>query len=184
MISTLVPSKLQTKSWRKNQEWYDTGKRNECEIFQKQQLKNLFGIFSKSTNIRINSVNGEMIKISNHCLNKLENCYDYTEDFDVISEKYKLFINLKFVCDKGGAQTRTLKEVRHFIQSQEKAVLDTDYYFINILDGDGSYNCIHKIKSGIQSNPRVFIGDMKEFGLWFNKHFIQLLLNNSVGKVK
>jgi len=125
-----------------------------------------------------------MIKISNHCLNKLENCYDYTEDFDVVSERYKLLINLKFVCDKGGAQTRTLKEVRHFIQSQEKAVLNTGYYFINILDGDGSYNSIHKIKSGIQDNPRIFIGDMSQFGLWFNKHFIQLLLNNSVGKVE
>lgn len=184
MISTLVPSKYQTKNWRKNQEWYDTGKRNECEKFQKQQLERFFGIFSKSTNIRINSSNGELVQITNHSLNKLENCYDYTEDFDVVSEQYGLLINLKFVCDKGGAQTRTLKEVRHFIQSQEKALLNTNYYFINILDGDGSYMCIHKIKNGIHDNPRIFIGDMSEFGLWFNKHFIQLMLNNPVRKIK
>ena len=28
---TLVPSESQTKDWRKSQDWYNTGKSNECE---------------------------------------------------------------------------------------------------------------------------------------------------------
>lgn len=50
----------------------------------------------------------------------------------------KIYFNLKFVCDSGGAQTRTLREVYHFIESQMRYLINSNtdnVYFINILDG-------------------------------------------------
>ena len=57
----------------------------------------------------------------------------------------KYYFNLKFVCDSGGAQTRTLKDVYHFIKNQMEYLIkfnvnNVNVYFINILDGDTSYN--------------------------------------------
>ena len=33
-METLIPSKQQTKEWRKTQEWYINGKHSECEKYQ------------------------------------------------------------------------------------------------------------------------------------------------------
>ena len=35
----ITHSKHHTKEWRKKQEWYNNGKRNECEIYQKDLIK-------------------------------------------------------------------------------------------------------------------------------------------------
>ena len=34
-----TPSHLQTKEWRRSQPWYRDGKRNECEIYQREQIE-------------------------------------------------------------------------------------------------------------------------------------------------
>ena len=50
------------------------------------------------------------------------------------------------VCDKGGAQNRTLGEVYEFIRLQLDHIIKykpKNTYFINIVDGD---NCFHKKK--------------------------------------
>lgn len=48
------------------------------------------------------------------------NGYEWTENFDglIMKNFSKYYFNLKFVCDVGGAQTRTLREVYHFIKHQ------------------------------------------------------------------
>jgi hypothetical protein len=43
--------------------------------------------------------------------------YEYSENFDglILKNNNKFYFNLKFVCGNGGAQTRTLREIYHFI---------------------------------------------------------------------
>ena len=51
---------------------------------------------------------------------KEEDGYEYSEDFDgsITSNDTKWLFNLKMICDNGGAQTRSLREVYHFIATQ------------------------------------------------------------------
>ena len=68
---------------------------------------------------------------------------DYTEDFDGVQtvNNKKIYINLKCIVGKGGAQTRSLREVYWFIDGQLNVLKNTndDVYFVNILDGDELY---------------------------------------------
>ena len=109
--------------------------------------------------------------------NKLDNGFEYTKDIDgyqLINNK-KLYYNLKFVCDKGGAQTRSLREVYHLIKCQLEFLLlnNFDIYFINILDGDESFRNMHKFNYLLSQNKynnikkNIFIGDMYQFNSWF-----------------
>ena len=115
--------------------------------------------------------------------NKMENGYEYTEDMDGHCN-YKgteIYANFKMVCDAGGAQTRTLKEVYHFINSQlnwlhEKAdLMNKNYLFVNILDGDTSnknmdkFNYIRekKYNGRFKNIENIYIGDLKNFQTWF-----------------
>ena len=106
----LIPSSYyQTKQWRKNQLWYKTGKSNECEIYQKNIIKKIYNIDIKSTNERIDCEQYLIHLVKN--IFKSKNAFIYTEDFD---GKYEFngniyYFNLKFVCDKGGSQTRTMR---------------------------------------------------------------------------
>jgi hypothetical protein len=95
--------------------------------------------------------------------------YEWTENFDgkVIINKNIYYFNLKFVCDNGGAQTRTLREVYHFIKYQFEYLIkfeSKNIFFINILDGDTSYNNMNKFKYLLNKNQYmkfvkyVFIG--------------------------
>jgi hypothetical protein len=109
------------------------------------------------------------------------NGFDFTENFDrkININENTYYFNLKFICDKGGSQTRSLREVYHFIYAQLKYLLNnktTNIYFYNILDGDSCYESkkyfkylIDKIKfSSIKKF--VFIGDTYEFNkYWKNK---------------
>jgi len=75
--------------------------------------------------------------------------YDWTEDFDgrVTIDNLEYFFNFKFVVPRGGDQTRALRLVYIFVESQLKylkTVSDqqqTPPRFINILDGFESYRC-------------------------------------------
>lgn len=100
--------------------------------------------------------------------------FEWTEDFDGFYRynDCKYLVNFKFVCDSGGSQTRSLREVYHFITYQLENLLiipKTDTYFINILDGDEAFRTIDKFNYLINkqkySNVKkyVFIGDMASF---------------------
>lgn len=192
----LIPSSYyQTKKWRKNRKWYKNGKSNECEIYQRKMIEKITDSKCPKTKYRLHIENNELIEKSNPLAS--EDGFDYTEDFDGLQERSntQYFYNLKFVCDRGGAQTRTLREVYHFIKAQleyllkhyqtndkdtkdtksksKKDVKSKDICFINILDGDESYKNSDKFKFLIKKSKyvsvidKIFIGDMKEFQEWF-----------------
>ena len=111
--------------------------------------------------------------------------FEYTEDFDGKCNRGNktIYFNLKFCCDSGGAQTRTLRLVYDFIKCQiqyiNKLTINisnsnleesSNTYFINILDGD---NCntnmpkfrylLDKLNDKKQLEKYVFIGSMYDF---------------------
>lgn len=170
----MISSKDQTKEWRKNQEWYINGKKNECELFQKDQFEQITHQPIRKTLKRLCMMNHTIVEISNPL--RGEYGFEYTENFDG-EFKYNdtaFLINFKFTCDLGGSQIRTLREVYHFIKTQLEYLKrhpKHKVFFINILDGNTSYQYRDQFKHLV--DPRVFIGDMKEFSAWWNsrKHF-------------
>lgn len=179
-ITNIVSSNEQTKEWRKSQSWYKGGKSNECEIYQKQNLENLLKRPLKKCNFRLNTRSKELKEIS-HPMKKTDG-FDWTEDFDgiLIDKERTLLFNLKFVCDKGGAQTRTLREVYHFIGAQLEYLLSNtnkNIYFINILEGDTSFNNRDKFNFliGLEKYEevldKVFVGDFLEFASFYKNKY-------------
>ena len=175
-------SKYQTKEWRKNQIWYKTGKKNECELYQREIIQKITKKKCKKTNLRINIENYSIIKKTHPLIEN--NGFEWTEDFDGIQKKINniFYYNLKMVCNSGGAQTRTLREVYHFIKCQYEYLLkhpnDVEKkYFINILDGNESYkrkknfNYLKKLDKYNSISNQIFIGDIKTFDKWYNKFF-------------
>lgn len=117
-----------------------------------------------------------------------EDSYELTENFDGfvnICGNY-VYINLKFVCDKGGAQTRSLREVYHMIYSQLNFLLQNDnVFFINILDGDESYRNIDKFLYCINKKEynhikhRIYCGDLYNFiRIWKKMNLNNIVFNN------
>ena len=162
----------QTKEWRKKQEWYNNGKSNECEKYQINLLQKIIGQKLDKTNERIN--------IETHVISDKRNPmihsdgFELTENFDgKIKRNDKIVrFNLKMVCDDGGSQTRTLREVYHFIQCQLEYILQnnsTNEYFVNILDGGTSHKNIDKFiyllnkEQYINIKKYLFIGDLHDF---------------------
>ena len=120
----IVSSYYQTKEWRKNREWYKNGKSNECEKYQINLIEKIIMCKLIKTHDRINIETNEIINKKNPMCD--DNGYEWTDNFDGLLLQYnnKYYFNLKFVCDNGGAQTRTLREVYHFIKYQmERAKL-------------------------------------------------------------
>ena len=174
----LIPSsKYQTKNWRKLQQWYSTGKSNECEKYQIQLIEQISHQRLAKTPIRINMLDNKFVNIRNPLQHI--NGFEYTENFDGIQKinDCTLYYNLKFVCDIGGAQTRSLREVYHFIKAQRTIVLNsTKKYFINILDGDTSHKHMDKYLNLFTDIPTdikkyLFIGDMAQFQKFWLYHF-------------
>jgi len=169
----LIPSSFyQTKDWRKNRKWYKNGKSNECEKYQINLIERIIALKLTKTNDRINMETNEIISKKNPMINT--DGYEWSENFDgiIINNNKKYYFNLKFVCDSGGAQTRTLREVYHFIKYQMEYLIKfntSNIYFINVLDGDTSYNNIDKFKFLISKDKYkpiiqyIFIGSLNEF---------------------
>ena len=89
-----------------------------AEIYQRSVIEKHIGKPVPKTNKRIDLEHMTLTDITDP-LNK-RNGFSYTEDFDGIiknSDK-KIFLNLKMICDSGGAQTRSIREVNHFIKGQ------------------------------------------------------------------
>jgi len=200
----IPPSYYQTKNWRKNRLWYINGKKNECEIYQRKLVNLITKLNCNKTTERINMDLIEIIDNKNPM--KEENGFEWTEDFDgkIITNNNILYINFKFVCDEGGAQTRSLREVYHFIKYQIKYLIKNscnnekyeynnenlfNLYFINILDGDTSWK--HKDKfnyllnkfnnnDNLDIKKYIFIGNMYEFQkYWITNYYIFNAFNES-----
>ena len=171
----IICSKLQTKDWRKKQDWYITGKKNECEIYQRALIENIVIYKCKKQTNRLNLLSFELKEYKNPM--KYNDGFEWTEDFDGFINEYNMYINFKMICDRGGSQTRSLREVYHFITTQlnylKQNINKQNILFINILDGDESYRNINKFKY-LLSKPEyltiknIFVGDMKTFYDWFN----------------
>lgn len=174
----LIPSSFyQTKNWRKNRIWYKTGKSNECEKYQISLIEKICNLKLLKTFDRINMSTIEIISNKNPMINN--DGYEWSENLDglVIKNNIKYYFNLKFVCDSGGSQTRTLREVYHFIKYQMEYLIKfnmNNIYFINILDGDTSYNNINKfnfLKNKVKYIINyIFIGGLHDF----QRHCIKL----------
>jgi len=169
----ITPSKDQTKNWRIKQTWYNGGKMNECEIYQRNIVSAIVGKEIEKTNHRFNKETNTFEHMPHP--NKERNGFEYTEDMDgifVSEEDITYYVNFKMVCDKGGAQTRTLREVYDFITAQLNWLLENKekaIEFINILDGDETWRTRDKFdflkkKEKYKSiKDKVFIGDLYEF---------------------
>lgn len=171
-IHKIISSRFQTKKWRMSQDWYRDGKRNECEKYQIRSIEYLLGKSPGKTYHRINMETNN-IEENKKPLEK-NNGYEWTENFDgIIKGRDNIYyFNLKFVCDKGGAQTRTLREVYHFIKYQHQYIKNhntTNVHFINILDGDtcyenmGKFNYLRESDKYIDVKKYMFIGSMYDF---------------------
>ena len=178
-IINLTKSNEQTKQWRKDSEWYINGKKNECEIYQRNNIEKITKKKCAKTNFRFNIYTYEFIENKNPF--KEINGFEWTEDFDGFIENNmkKYYFNLKFICDEGGAQRRTLCLVYHFIYTQLnylKKNNKTDVYFVNILDGDFSFNNLDKMKYILTKKEfndvvkYIFIGDTYTFQNWWIKN--------------
>ncbi len=175
-LGNLTSSKFQTKSWRKKQDWYSSGKHNECEKYQESiiikfglQINKLAG-----NNFRLDLHMNVLVstdKLKKEISNWNDNSFEYSENFDYLLEtkNYIYLFNLKFICDDGGFQIRSLKEVYHFINSQYKCkclIKNKKVFFINILDGNFCFRNMNKLnylKDKHQKKHNVYIGDMYDF---------------------
>ena len=83
------------------------------------------------------------------------------------------------VCSRGGAQTRSLREVYHFINAQLNYLITNknNVFFVNILDGDEAHRNIEKfmylITKPLYKNNinNIFVGSMKKFQSWLKTSF-------------
>ena len=79
------------------------------------------------------------------------------------------------ICDKGGAQTRSLQLVYFFIQAQLQFLYyspkTNNVYFANILDGDESARHKDKFEYLLSQYPskNVYCGDLNDFKEWISK---------------
>lgn len=172
----LIPgSEIQTKNWRKNQKWYRGGKHNECELYQRSLIEKITQKKCNKSDKRINIITKKIID-KKYPMKEVDG-FEWTEDFDghIELEKKELFFNLKIICDAGGAQTRSLREVYHFITCQLDHLVENNEafginkYFINILDGNTCYNSASKFEY-LFNKPQyqyvkqyIFVGDMQKF---------------------
>lgn len=173
-VRMIVQSRYHTKHWRKLQPWYFTGRHNECEKYQMRCIEQIIhgkrvdDKLQRST-FRLNLFTNEIQSLSNPLLKN--NGYEWTENFDaqLQTQSKLLLFNLKFIVGEGGAQTRSLREVYHFIRTQLtylKCNPTTNICFINILDGDACEKSRSKfvyLLSKFNDKQNIFVGDMFEF---------------------
>ena len=170
----LTPSRFQSKEWRKKQDWYINGKKNECETFQKKMIQEITKTSLEHTSYRLNLNTLELKSVMNPFLFK--NGLEWSENFDGYQEINSdiLFYNLKFVCDQGGAQYRTLRSTYQFIHCQYRFSARKNVYFFNILDGDAFYRARDKfdfLSDKYENGQNVFVGDLFEFQTHWDQFF-------------
>ena len=179
---SLVSSKFQTKLWRQSQKWWKGGKHNECEKHQIEQTEYITNGKLHKSKKRFNRKTLEFKDYSNPLT--FSDGFEWTEDLDgVMDLNKKLYFNFKFVCDKGGIQNRTLRELYIFIETQYEYLSKTNVEnicFVNILDGDTCfvYKKHFQYLKNQYDNDDIFIGDTYEFSKWFKKHFTPMIYSS------
>jgi hypothetical protein len=179
----LTPSSQQTKTWRKEQSWYQTGKNNECEMYQRQVVETITKMKCPKTSARIRLDTYDIRENSKPMSS--DDGFEWTEDFDGKQNinNNTIYYNLKMVCDSGGAQTRTLREVYHFVKCQLEHLIETNNentYFVNILDGDQCYNRQKHFQYLLSKDRytevknKVYCGDMHTFASWYETLIVNL----------
>jgi hypothetical protein len=170
LVRKIPQSQYQTNEWRKKAIWYKNGRHNECEIYQRKLIERITNQKCIKTDYRINM---DKLVLKNN------DGFEWTENFDGIIEinNIKFYFNMKFICGDGGIQTRSLREVYHFIKYQKKYLEkeNNNIYFINILDGDFCYKHIEKIKYNNCHN-NIFIGDTHTFQIWWKSKICSTIL--------
>jgi len=178
LLSEIPHASLMTKEWRHEIfSCSDISKKNsrKPELWQIEKIKEITNLNLSKTSLRLNHYNNELEKIEKPYL-RLDG-YDWSENFDLITEINEniILFNLKMICDNGGSQTSSLKEVYLFIKTQINYLNNHEnckIYFINILDGNASdkninhFNYLNKNFLKINLN-NIFIGCMNEFIEWF-----------------
>jgi hypothetical protein len=151
------------------------------ERYQKQVIEKITKEKCLKTHIRIN-LRTHTLKCIPHPNTKKDG-FDYTEDFDgyqCIHSK-DIYYYLKCIVGKGGAQTRSLREVYWFIQGQLSYLLheETNHiYFVNILDGDvchsymDKYNYLLTLEEYKDIYTKIYVGDLFGFSKWFQQFII------------
>ncbi len=146
----------------------------EPEKYQKMKIVEGTGVECESTHTRINLRTYVLRDIAQP--NREIDGFDYSEDFDAkqVVGKNTVYINLKNIVGKGGAQTRSLREVYWFIEGQLNVLKKSEnVYFANVLDGDESHAVMPKYQ--YQSSlpefkdvrGRVYVGDLSGYIKWF-----------------
>jgi len=144
------------------------------EIYQREKIVEGTGIECPKTNMRINLRTNALKDIAHPNTNS--DGFDYSEDFDGVQciEAKKVYVNLKCIVGKGGAQTRSLREVYWFVEGQLKTLKSLeDVYFANILDGDEAHSTKSKFEYLLnlpefnEVQNRIYIGDLKGYFEWF-----------------
>ena len=183
-MNNITSSLFQNKEWRKSQDWYSKGKSTECEKYQIGLLEDLMGIKWNKT---LDRLNYETCEIKEKRYLGEEDGFEWSETFDGkiiqpssnplgLKDVKTMYFNLKFVCDQGGAQMRTLREVYIFIKHQLEFLCKnntTNIYFYNILDGDQSFKNMSKFKYLLNKpkykdvKERVFVGSLYKYSLTY-----------------
>ena len=179
-------SENQTKEWRKDNICSKDGQKDSSsEKYQRDLVKKITKReCPKSNHLRINHRTLELIKKNNPMTKSgkaIPDGFDWSEDFDGLQtiNDVELYYNFKLVCSGGGAQTRTLRdETYSFIETQLKYIKkysSKKIIFINILDGDVSFNrmthfiYLLNLPDYKEQKDKCFVGDMKQFQSWFSK---------------
>jgi hypothetical protein len=128
--------------------------------------------------------------------NTMPDGFEWSEDFDGLQilqmcngvNNKKIYYNFKCIVGNGGAQTRSLREVHRFVESQLNVLLRRttlsdggtaeDICFANILDGDVAHLHMNKFEhlcnrpefAGVNKN-RIYIGDLKGYFDWLKRLF-------------
>jgi hypothetical protein len=147
------------------------------EQFQRKMIVDGTGIPCPKTNVRICLRTNTLHEIAHP--NKNANGFDFSEDFDGVQnvDGKKIYINLKCIVGKGGAQTRSLREVYWFVKGQLNTLPSVEnVYFANILDGDEAHASVDKFKYLLSlpefgsAHENVYVGDLKGYFDWIRTH--------------
>ena len=134
------------------------------------------------TNTRINLRTFQLENIAHP--NTFPHGFDFSEDFDGMQQipPYTIYINLKCIVGKGGAQTRSLREVYWFVEGQLHALKKMHCFsntlFANILDGDEAHHSLTKFEY-LLSLPdyqtvkqNIYVGDLSGYFRWISQRWI------------
>jgi len=142
------------------------------EKYQRSKLELITRHPCPKTNTRLNRVTRELV---HDCPfpNRLPNGFDISEDFDGVQTRYgqTTYINFKCVVGRGGSQTRTLREVYLFVETQLEVslTLPDTILFANILDGDEADRVLPKFEYLLSKDKysdvrdRVYVGDLRGY---------------------